>query len=100
MAGIYNAIPTDLGLDVTCAIITVPANYTVRKINHDRMPALLSRKVIDAWLDPEYTDAAICRLLKPCPAGLLNVHEVDARLLNKRSGKDLVDTVDNIEPLV
>jgi putative SOS response-associated peptidase YedK len=99
MAGIYNAIPTDHGLDVSCAIITVPANGTVSAINHDRMPALLPRKVFAAWLDPNYTDTAIRKLLKSCPDDLLGVHEVDAGLLNKRCGKELIDNQKIIEPM-
>jgi putative SOS response-associated peptidase YedK len=99
MAGIYNIIPLDQGIEVTCAIATVPANSTVALIHHDRMPALLPRKLFDSWLDPNYTDSSISNVLKPCPDDLLNVHEVNAKLLNNRVGSDLIDTAENIEPL-
>jgi hypothetical protein len=49
-------------------------------------------------IGPEY--AAICKLLKSCPDDLLGVHEVNAGLLNKRCGKELIDTQDNIKPLI
>jgi putative SOS response-associated peptidase YedK len=40
----------------TCSVITTEATDAVGHI-HDRMPMVISREAIDAWLDPALTDA-------------------------------------------
>lgn len=52
----------------TFSIITTSPNELVAQV-HDRMPAILDRKDIDAWLDPETLIATAMRMLKPFPAG-------------------------------
>ncbi len=49
-AGIWDYWKGDSSL-YTCAIITVPANESMRQF-HERMPAILRPDQYDAWLDP------------------------------------------------
>lgn len=65
---------------VTCAIVTTPANDTVRPL-HDRMPAVLTPAEWDEWLDREDTDPApVLGLLRPAPAGSLSVRPASPRV--------------------
>lgn len=64
----------------TCSIITTKPNALCADI-HDRMPVILPDDVYDLWLDPGFqrTDA-ICDLLKPFNAELMNRYEVSDRV--------------------
>jgi putative SOS response-associated peptidase YedK len=59
----------------TCALITVPANETVRPV-HDRMPAILTPDRFDAWLDPATPTPDLLALQTPLPADLLEAVRV------------------------
>lgn len=61
----------DTGMLYTFTIVTTPANDLIAKI-HDRMPAILSPRDEDRWLDPRTTDPGeLSSLLKPYPAALM-----------------------------
>ncbi len=65
----------------TFTIITTEANDFMKSI-HDRMPAILAREALDAWLDPSFHDAGFLQtLLQPAPAGWLQAFPV-ARQVN------------------
>jgi putative SOS response-associated peptidase YedK len=51
-------------------VITVPPNSLVAPI-HDRMPAILSRRAVDAWLNLEASPAELEALLRPAEPGVL-----------------------------
>ncbi|MEE8135217.1 MAG: SOS response-associated peptidase [Gemmatimonadales bacterium] len=60
----------------TFTIITTDANDALRDL-HDRMPVILERDAIDAWLDPENRNAAeLQNLLRPAPSTLTNFYPV------------------------
>ena len=78
----------------TFTIITTSPNELVGQI-HDRMPAILERKDIAAWLDPDTLIADAMRMLKPYPASAMESSPV----------RPLVNSVRNngpqlIEPIV
>jgi putative SOS response-associated peptidase YedK len=83
MAGIYEIWrdPTkDRGDDSawlrTCSVITTEATDAVGHI-HDRMPMVISREAIDAWLDPALTDPQeALRLLAVTEADQLEAYAV------------------------
>ena len=76
-AGLFSRRTTDAGEDIyTCAIITTEANALVSRIHH-RMPAILTGEDMDLWLSPGLQDPdALMQLLKPYPAGAMDMHEV------------------------
>ena len=56
-------------------IMTTSANELLSV--HDRMPAILPRKVEDFWLDDDVQDAgASCSVLAPCPAAAMETYGV------------------------
>jgi putative SOS response-associated peptidase YedK len=64
----------------TCALLTVAANERVRAL-HDRMPAILSERDLEAWLDPALRDAGrVAKLLVPFAAGELELLPVSRRV--------------------
>ena len=75
----------------SCTMIVTSANEALRTI-HDRMPVLLAREDIGAWL----SGAAGTELLNPAPAGMLRSWPVSKRV--NRPGND--DDASLIEPLV
>jgi putative SOS response-associated peptidase YedK len=78
----------------SCTIITTDANPEVAPI-HDRMPVVLERDVLDAWLDPQVSGRnELEALLRPAPAGTLAVRAVDRRLGDVRNnGPELIEDV-------
>lgn len=78
----------------TFTVITTSPNELVTPV-HDRMPAILERKDVAAWLDPETLIADVLAILKPFPATAMESHPV----------RPLVNSVQNngprlIEPIV
>ncbi|MBI1390335.1 MAG: hypothetical protein GC154_17995 [bacterium] len=68
----------------SCTLITTQANRDVQKL-HDRMPAILTRQNIDAWLDPAQSDQENLKsLLAPAPDDWLTVTPVGRRVNNAR----------------
>ncbi|GAB4317972.1 MAG: SOS response-associated peptidase [Candidatus Sumerlaeia bacterium] len=78
----------------TFTIITTEANDLVRPI-HGRMPVILRPEDEERWLDPANRDPdALIALLRPCPAGEMEVFEVSP-LVNSPAN----DSPAVIEPL-
>lgn len=63
----------------TFTVITTDANAK-QALVHDRMPVLLARDALDAWLDPATEPPALRRLLKPCPPEWLACWPVGPRV--------------------
>lgn len=63
------------GSAATCCIVTTAANRTMAQV-HERMPALLDRQGVDAWLDPRSDSDALSALLAPCPEDWLVLRAV------------------------
>lgn len=60
----------------TFAILTTAANDAMKPV-HDRMPVMLSREGVAAWLDAGVEDAAtLAPLLRPCADPLLQMRRV------------------------
>lgn len=64
----------------TCSVITTQATDAVGHI-HDRMPMVISRDALDAWLDPELDDPEeALRLLSVTDADALEAYAVSTRV--------------------
>jgi putative SOS response-associated peptidase YedK len=64
----------------TCVVITVAANERVRAL-HDRMPAILAERDLEAWLDPALRDPRrIAPLLVPFAGAELELRPVSRRV--------------------
>ncbi|WP_076820561.1 SOS response-associated peptidase [Pseudofrankia asymbiotica] len=63
---------------------------------HDRSPVVLPAAAWDRWLDPSYADAdALRALLVPAPAGVFELHPVDAAVGDVRNqGPTLVERIE------
>jgi putative SOS response-associated peptidase YedK len=67
------------------AILTVNANRAI-SVLHDRMPLIIAREHIDAWLDCRSGKADhIADLLRPAPEDLLDIIEVSRKLNDPRN---------------
>ena len=74
---------------VTCAIVTVESNATMRHLHH-RMPLILSKKDWGKWLGEEGHGAA--SLMRSSADGVQNFYEVDTKVnSNRASGEDLIE---------
>lgn len=68
----------------SCTLLTTEANAAVRPIHH-RMPVLLARADVAAWLDPAAEDPFVLEsLLCPAPDGLLEAVRVGTAVNNPR----------------
>ncbi len=77
----------------SCTLLTTDANPDVLPVHH-RMPVILRRADLDAWLDPGLEDAAaVTPLLAPAAAGVLASLRVGTQVNNPRH-----DAPDCIEP--
>mgnify|MGYP001274335293 CR=1 FL=1 len=88
LAGLWETYTDPAGGEIdTAAIVTTDANGVLSAI-HDRMPVILSRDAIEAWLDvrDENTDRAM-RLVRPCPEEWLDMVPVSRRV-NKVENDD------------
>lgn len=87
MAGIYDSwLDKSTGEVVnTFSIITTDANPLTDYIHNTkhRMPAILSRKDEEKWLDPALDKADIGELLLPFPADLMDAYIIDRNFLKK-----------------
>jgi putative SOS response-associated peptidase YedK len=63
----------------TFTILTTEPNEAITKI-HDRMPVVLEREQIGAWLDPGRDAGDIARLMRPYPADRLIIEPVSTRV--------------------
>jgi putative SOS response-associated peptidase YedK len=68
----------------SCTIITTTAGPDMEGI-HNRMPVILERRQLDAWIRSGATgEARLMKFLKPAPAGTLVGYPVDPRVGNVR----------------
>jgi putative SOS response-associated peptidase YedK len=65
----------------TFSVVTVGPNSFMEQI-HDRMPAILSRKDEEQWLDQDSEPESLQRILKSCPSKWMQAYEVST-LINK-----------------
>jgi putative SOS response-associated peptidase YedK len=72
----------------TCSVITTDATDAAGHI-HDRMPMVITRDAMDAWLDPDLTDAA---------SALELLAVTDAHLLEAYPVSTAVNSVQNNDP--
>ncbi len=72
LAGIWSPIH---GEGLTAAILTTTPNELVAPI-HDRMPVVLDRGALDAWLDPAAEERLIRAMLGPAPPDTLRMWPV------------------------
>ncbi len=98
MAGLYERRAGPDGPLTTCCIVTTEANRTTASV-HDRLPALLDRDGVDAWLDPRGDPADLQALLmRPCPEDWLVLRAVDAAVGDaRREGANLIEALP-VEP--
>src|SRR5690242_16900542 len=93
-AGIWDTWRNRGKVVTSCAIITTAANELVGEL-HNRMPAILSPEVHDAWLDPRTNRVDLLRMLKPFPASLMTTHPVGSSVNTpENDSADLLARVD------
>ncbi|MEL6497822.1 MAG: SOS response-associated peptidase [Planctomycetota bacterium] len=75
----------------SCTVLTTNANEQMLAV-HDRMPCVLEPEQIEGWLSSQRThDDDIKSDLRPAANGVLQMHEVDARVGNVRNtGPELI----------
>lgn len=80
----------------TFTIITTGANSVMRSL-HDRMPAILSGKEVDLWLDPQNRDTAVLQdLLRPAPDDGITFFPVSSEVNSPRNqGAELIEPVNS-----
>lgn len=88
LAGLWQTYSDLQGGEIdTAAIVTTHANGTLAAI-HDRMPVILSRVDIDAWLDVEHVSATeAVQLVRSSPDDLLDIVPIGNRV-NKVENDD------------
>jgi putative SOS response-associated peptidase YedK len=80
-AGIWEVRPGDDGEDLlSCSIVTTEPNEAMAAV-HDRVPVILGRYDIDAWISGDDPAA----LMRPCPAGTIKIAEVSTFVSNSRN---------------
>ena len=92
LAGLWETWASADGSEVdTAAIVTTGANGVLAAV-HDRMPVVLGREAVAAWLDTRGVDSgpasALCR---PCPDEWLTLDPVSPRV--NHVGNDDVDLI-------
>ena len=80
---------------LTCTILTTEASSDLCGL-HDRMPVILPPSAWSTWLNPNSPVAALPQLLKPAPAGTLELTCVST--LVNRPTPDVRGCVEPIEP--
>jgi putative SOS response-associated peptidase YedK len=80
--------------DPTMAILTTSPNALVTRI-HDRMPVILDRDLIDAWLDPAATPDELAPMLLAAPDASLRMWPVGSAVNRVQvDGPDLLRPVE------
>ena len=91
-AGLWETWRAPEGNEVrTCTIVTTAPNEFMVSI-HDRMPVILSKESLEAWLDPHPgRPEDLSPLLSPCPSDWLEAFPVSAAVNSpKNDGPELV----------
>ncbi len=78
------------------SILTTAPNAFMEKL-HDRMPCVLEREGVEAWLDPGETVNEARSMLRPAADGVLEGHPVSKRVGNVRN--DDASLVEPVEEL-
>ena len=87
LAGLWETYSSPDGSEIdTAAIVTTDANGTLSAV-HDRMPVILSKDDIAAWLDVRDERADVMPLVRPCPDDWLDMVPVSSRV-NKVENDD------------
>ena len=91
LAGIWSPVH---GERPTMAILTITPNDLVAPL-HDRMPVILARDALSAWLDPAADLGLIAALLAPAPAESLRIWPVSTAV-NKvdAEGRELLRPIE------
>ncbi|SFJ76914.1 Putative SOS response-associated peptidase YedK [Paenibacillus sp. UNC496MF] len=77
----------------SCTIITTTPNAFVEDV-HDRMPVILERDTVEAWLDPQTNKELLQNFLVPYPADKMIRYPVSKDVGNvKNNGADLLEEV-------
>ncbi len=92
LAGIWSP-PSDSAL-LSTAILTTSPNELLSRI-HNRMPVILPRAALSAWLSPDADLAALWPLLAPCDASTLRMWPVSSAV--NRVGNDGPDLLRPVE---
>lgn len=72
-------------------ILTTAANALMRPI-HDRMPVILERQELRAWLDRDRPGDVLLRALRPYPESTIRAYRVSTLVNNsKNEGPELID---------
>jgi putative SOS response-associated peptidase YedK len=93
-AGVWDAWNNHGRVVVTCAIITTAANELVAEL-HNRMPAILSPEVYEAWLDPATDRVDLLRMLTPFPAAQMKTYPVSSKV--NAPENDTVDLLERVD---
>lgn len=89
-AGLGESWPGPDGSVKSFTVITTEANNAMSELHH-RMPVILAPENLETWLDPGATPGDLQALLRPCPDGWIEAHEVGAAVGNVRNdGPELV----------
>ena len=87
MAGVWETWSDPQGGEIdTAAIVTTDANGLLAAVHH-RMPVILGRAGLKAWLDPQTPLDKVQALTDPCPDDWLRLDEVSPRV-NKVANDD------------
>lgn len=74
-------------------IVTVPSNGDLEELHH-RAPAILTFEAQQAWLDPKASRSELFSLLRPVPAGSMDVFEVSSAVgAVSNEGPDLIKPI-------
>jgi len=82
LAGIYS-INDPAKNDYTFAVLTIGSIKPVNMI-HERMPAIISEKNIQTWLDSSTDNVTLCRIMMPDESIKINIAAVTSRVNNVR----------------
>lgn len=80
VAGLWEPRTVDGEERLSCTIVTTDANATMSPI-HDRMPVILGKFDLDAWLSGRAAE----EILRPCPANWISAIEVSTYVSNVRN---------------
>jgi len=85
LAGLWDSWRGENGEDInSCAIITTSANTTMQEI-HDRMPVILEKTDIAAWLDPGKGQSDLLAMLESYPESLIELYPVSSKVNSPRN---------------
>ena len=91
-AGLMSRRTVDDNSEFTCSILTRDAVGAVAEV-HTRMPIALPKEAESAWLDPEFTDAALAiAFAREQAITEFDYHAVNPRVNNSRTeGAELIE---------